>query len=96
MIKSEAGVFMVKSDMTQSTVNRLLAESLPILLEMPTWDLNLSCVAKADSAGIALMLAWMRIAKEKKIHLKFSHLPKAMVDLARVSGVDALLPIVNF
>ena len=89
-----SGELQIKGCMTHATVTHLLEQTSAALQSVKEWHLNFSMVTKVDSSGIALMLAWMRMAKVKKIHLKFSHLPKPMIDLARVSGVDTLLPIV--
>lgn len=88
------GEYQINGCMTHATVNQLLAKTSVALQSEKMWHLNFHQVTKVDSSGIALMLAWMRMAQAKNIPLKFSHLPQAMLDLARVSGVESLLPIV--
>jgi phospholipid transport system transporter-binding protein len=87
------GELQIKGCMIHTTVGDLLERTNVLLQDEQEWHFNFEFVTRVDSSGIALVLAWMRLAKAKKIHLKFSHLPQPMVDLARVSGVDTLLPI---
>jgi len=55
---------------------------------------NLSKVNKTDSAGLALLVEWLALAKKSKQALYFQDIPKQMLDIARVSGLDDILPIV--
>lgn len=55
---------------------------------------DLSGVEKTDSAGLALMVEWMVMAQESGQTISFREVPKQMLDIARVSGLDGVLPIV--
>ena len=50
-------------------------------------------VAQSDSAGVALLVEWMAMAKLSGQAISFKALPKQMLDIAQVSGVDKLLPL---
>jgi len=50
-------------------------------------------VSRADSAALALLLDWMRQASAKGRRVEFSNLPENMLALAKVSGIDELLPL---
>ena len=49
-------------------------------------------VGELDSSLLAAMLAWLRAARSAKADLVFSNLPDDLVTLARVYGVEPLLP----
>lgn len=52
--------------------------------------LDLGLVTYSSSAGIALLLGWLRIARKHKKNLRILPLPKNILSLAKVSGLDAL------
>ncbi len=53
---------------------------------------DLSEVSRSDSSALSLLLQWIRRAKTQDVTLTFVHLPIKMQDLARVSGLDKVLP----
>ncbi len=53
---------------------------------------DLSAVTEVDSAGLAVMFAWLREAKKRNVELTFCNLPKSLNSLAAVYDVAALLP----
>jgi phospholipid transport system transporter-binding protein len=55
---------------------------------------DLDQVDKTDSAGLALLLDWMKMAKKSGQSIGFKKIPKQMLDIAHVSGLDDILPIV--
>jgi len=54
---------------------------------------DLSEVTELDSAALALLLTWLRDAKAKKRELAFANLPDSLQTIARLYGVDGLLPL---
>ena len=53
---------------------------------------DLSAVTEVDSAGLAVMFAWLREAKSRNVKLTFCNLPKSLNSLAVVYDVAGLLP----
>ena len=53
--------------------------------------LDLSGVTRGDSAGLALLVEWLRIARDRGGTLEFTGLPKEMVRLARVADLNSLV-----
>ena len=54
-------------------------------------EVDLSAVATADSAGLAVLLAWVERARASGQVLKFSALPEQLLAIARVCGVESML-----
>lgn len=52
---------------------------------------DLSAVSRTDSAGIALLLDWLRAARRQGVALNFTAMPPQMERIARACGVAALL-----
>ena len=55
---------------------------------------DLTEVSDTDSAGLAVILQWVREARREGRDLRFAHLPKRLADLARISGVSDFVPVV--
>ena len=56
--------------------------------------IDLSEITQSDSAGVALLVAWARFAKERRCSIQFTHLPPQLLTIARLSSLDTVLPIV--
>jgi phospholipid transport system transporter-binding protein len=76
-------------------------DSVPMLLnkiealsyDAPAVAVDLREVERADSAGVALLVAWMRQARQAQRDIRFLNMPSQMHNIARVSGLDAILPL---
>ncbi|MGA0019320.1 MAG: STAS domain-containing protein [Steroidobacteraceae bacterium] len=53
--------------------------------------ISLAAVTQVDSAGLAVLLDWMREARTRGCALRFADLPPGALRLAAISEVDALL-----
>ena len=53
---------------------------------------DLSEVTDMDSSLLAALLAWLRHAQERQQDLAFAELPESLQTIARLYGVDGLLP----
>lgn len=64
------------------------------LARMPAGDavFDLGQVSAVDSAGLAIVFAWLRDAGAAQRKLTFAHLPQQLLSLAAVYGVSDLLP----
>lgn len=52
-------------------------------------------VKQSDSSGLCLLTAWIRAAKRQDKSISIHGLPQYLSDLGRVSGLDAILPVVS-
>jgi phospholipid transport system transporter-binding protein len=55
--------------------------------------LDLGEVEQANSAGLALLLEWLEMARVRGLSLRFRHPPDSLRRLAAVSNVGDLLPL---
>lgn len=55
--------------------------------------INLSDLNFADSSCLAMLVDWLRCAKLQQKDIQFCNMPQFMLDLGRVCGLDAILPI---
>jgi phospholipid transport system transporter-binding protein len=54
---------------------------------------DLGEVSDIDSSLLAMLLAWLREAKNRKQELAFANVPDALQTIARLYGVESLLPL---
>lgn len=71
----------------------LLRQSQPFFDGKTSLVFDLKGVDKTDSAGLALLVEWMSLAKKQGQDIAFTNMPKQMLDIARVSGLDGVLPV---
>lgn len=55
--------------------------------------IDLAGITRSTSAAISVLLCWMREAEKSGKKLQFANMPDKMFDVARVSGLDAVLPL---
>jgi phospholipid transport system transporter-binding protein len=53
---------------------------------------DLSAVQSADSSGVAVLLAWQRMARAAGQSLSYVNVPASIDSLATLYGVETLLP----
>jgi phospholipid transport system transporter-binding protein len=51
-------------------------------------------VNNVDSSAVALMIGWMRDAAARGESVSFANIPPSLASLARLYGVESLLPLV--
>lgn len=56
---------------------------------------DLGGVTEMDSALLALLLTWLRNAQQRDRRLEFSNPPASLRTIARLYGVDGLLPVAS-
>ncbi len=94
-ISGAAGRFEVSGELGFETVSALLEQSRSTLFAEPAAriELDLGGVSRADSAGLALLLQWMRMARELNCEIRFQRLPQQLLAIARPAELEPLLPV---
>ena len=83
----DADTWRLAGDLTFATVGELLKEFTRYMTLPRVVDLD--AVTHTDSAGLALLIEWVRQTKDTPII--FKNVPAQMLNLAVVSGVQAIL-----
>jgi phospholipid transport system transporter-binding protein len=55
--------------------------------------LDLSDVSRSDSAGLALLIEWLRYARQRNKTVHYLNMPTQMLAIARASSLDEILPL---
>lgn len=83
--------FAVSGNLSFATVSELLKQSKPLFGDVTSIDIDLSAVTHADSAGLALLLEWLRYGKQHSKVVHYRNLPAQLRSLAAISEVELLL-----
>ena len=85
-------IHQITSHLTISTVATLAKQLNKLILKTPKRLIfDLSGVDKVDSAGLALLIELLHLAKINQKELQFTNLPQQLFALAKFTGVDQLL-----
>lgn len=85
--------FRLSGELNFDTVPELLKSSHALFRDAERIDIDLSAVARSDSAGLALLVEWMRQAEKMHKPIQFLNIPQQMMAIVRVSGLDQVCPI---
>jgi phospholipid transport system transporter-binding protein len=85
------GHYRVSGELSFATVTALLLQSRSIFAGETVVEMELSGVTHADSAGLSLLIEWLRQAKLQGKQLHYRSLPSQLSALANISDVDGLL-----
>ncbi len=87
------GHYRVAGVLDAATVPQLLRESEARIATASGSDvhIDLGGVTESDSAGLALLLEWLRLAKQRNVKVQFANVPRQVAALARISEVEALI-----
>ncbi len=86
--------FMVQGELNMQTVPALTRDTQALLAGADgEVEIDLSGVTRADSAGLALLAQWLRLAKRDGFSLCFQNVPAQLLQIARVSELHKILPI---
>ena len=91
MIRREGARLVLSGAVTLGNAAALLDEGKRHLAE-GVQTVDLGEVSEMDSALLALLLAWLREARLHDRTLVFTNLPESLRTIARLYGVDRLLP----
>ncbi len=88
------GRFKVSGELTFATVTEVLGQSRRLFAQAgDAIDLELGGVTRVDSAGLALLIEWMREARTFGKAIRFSKLPEQMMAIAEASDLESILPL---
>lgn len=87
------GRLLLEGELSFKTVVKLLADFQALPDQGNEIQIDLQGVSRADSAGLALLVEWMRNAQTLGKSIRFLNIPQQMLAIARVSSLDQVLPL---
>ncbi len=88
------GGFRLSGALSFATVPEVLASSMNLLRRSgASVYIDLQAVERSDSAGLALLVEWLRVARRLNKTITFRNIPPQMRAIAQVSGLEEILPL---
>ena len=91
MIRREGGRLVISGPVTLANVGGIMEEGRRHL-EEGVKTVDVGEVSELDSSLLAMLLAWLREARARERELEFANLPESLRTLAKLYGVETLLP----
>jgi phospholipid transport system transporter-binding protein len=85
------GRFKVYGALNAETATDLLKRSEAAFKDAGSLEIDLANVPEGDSAGLALLIEWLRLARQRQQRVHFKNVPAQIAALARISEVESLL-----
>lgn len=93
VIDAETDLFRVGGELTFVTASDILAQARTLFKPVSSLEIDLVNVTRSDSAGLALLVEWIRSANQANKTIVFHNIPEQMLAIATASGLDELLPL---
>ena len=90
IVKEGADRFIVDGNLTFAAIDKKIVKSFEFLASGKQITLDFGKVGNTDSAGLALMLEWIKQAHSKRVQLRFINIPGQLLNLAKLSGLDKM------
>lgn len=93
--KISHGHYLLKGQLNLKTVPELWeTNKTPLFADKTnTIEIELSQLERSDSSGLALLVEWYREAEQGGKKITFFNLPTQMYEIARISGLNEILPL---
>lgn len=85
---------IIEGNLDLTTVNMLKKQTIVLFNSVSEIQFDLSAVNQSNSAALALLLEWLKIAKKHQVSLSFSNFPEHLREIARVYGIEQDLNII--
>ena len=87
VIMLSTGNYLLKGDLTFSTINNKTTQILDFKQASLINTLDLQQLVKIDSAGLALLIEWVKIFRLHAKELRFDNIPAQLTALAKLSYI---------
>lgn len=81
-------LFFVEGELTFASINKKTPPAFDFLGKSKKIVLDLKQVTAADSAGLALIIEWIKHIERYNTKLVFKNIPQQLLILATLSGLD--------
>ncbi len=86
-----AGEYQLSGAVTFDTATRLYESTTLNFVDEGELTIDLSEVERVDSAGLALLLEWLRGSRRNNCQLRFTNIPEQLNSLMEVTGLDDVI-----
>jgi len=89
-----ADLYSLTGDLTFTTVPGLFENNTPKFAGS-TLTIDLGTVQRTDSAGLALLLEWVRLGEQQNTKVVLAHVPAQLRSMIQVGGLEELLTLTD-
>ncbi|GMR07939.1 MAG: STAS domain-containing protein [Gammaproteobacteria bacterium] len=93
ILTGQDGQFALTGVLSFQTVPAVWRQGLSMFNGEDAVHLDLKGVSRSDSAGLVLLIEWMRHLRLQSREISFTNVPRQMLAIARVSSLDKQLPL---
>jgi phospholipid transport system transporter-binding protein len=86
--ETEPGQFVAEGTLTFSSIDKKTVKSLAFTKNTDQISIDLAKIEASDSAGLALLIEWLKLGKQTNTQVTFKNLPQQLQALAKLSGFD--------
>jgi phospholipid transport system transporter-binding protein len=93
MLQTEDDRILITGDLTFDSVPELWQDAQSLLKSASFTVVDLAAVNRADSAGVAMLVAWLGLAQQQHYALRFINATAQLQALVRSAGLSELLAL---
>ena len=93
LVDNGAGSWLLQGELDFESVPALLRHAGARMLGKERLEVDLKAVTRADSAGLALLVEWLRESETAGNEIVFINVPPQLLSIARVCGLDEILSL---
>ena len=93
LVDNGAGSWLLQGELDFESVPALLRHAGARMLGNDRLEVDLKAVTRADSAGLALLVEWLRESETAGNEIVFINVPPQLLSIARVCGLDEILSL---
>ncbi|VAW72395.1 hypothetical protein MNBD_GAMMA12-1771 [hydrothermal vent metagenome] len=91
--KSSSGKIEIRGELSYDNVMTLAHDASGVFACEQDLCIDLGGITHTDSSGIALLVEWLSDARHHNQEINFINVPEQVMDVARVSHLDRVLPM---
>ena len=89
----DANCLHVLGELNFANVAKLYRDGLAFVNQHPQLLVDFTEATVGDSSILAVLVAWSRRSKQLQYSLNYINLPNTLIEMARLSHLDTVLPI---
>jgi phospholipid transport system transporter-binding protein len=90
LVENRDGALHLRGPLVFASAGAVLTQSLALLPRQGVAVIDMSDVAQADSAALALLIEWRKFAARQGLRLELRGVPAQLRALAAAAGLEAL------
>lgn len=89
----DGDILRVRGELDFASVAELWEATAALFAAEPILRVDLGGIQRADSAGVALLVEWLRQARQRRRDLAFINVPAQMRTIIQVADLETVLPL---